>query len=197
MSTHGLAQNFVRVFYTVAGQAHSLTRQIHNYIPPSPGHDYGQMQRWDATIEEADSVMEAEITAWADLFCTDATFASVFWYYQDIDANPPTLMAAKNIDIDGTMAIVAGEEHLGVMVQFNFLTLTGYPMKLAFMEANSRNAYNKITDYSVLTADEQAQVDYSLSIQSNWASRDDQRAYLWRSRTCTLNKALRRRRNMI
>jgi hypothetical protein len=193
----GLAPNFVRVFYTVAGFVHVLTRQLHIYIVPSPTHIYGQLTRWDDTTEDADTVMEAEITAWADLFTTDASFNSMFFYTQETDTAQPVLRAAKNISIPGTMAIVAGEEHLGVMVQFNFLTLTGDRMKLAFMEANSRNAYQKITNYTELTADEQTQVDYTLSDATNWASRDDSKPYIWRSRTCTLNRALRRRRGFI
>lgn len=188
---------FVKVFYTVAGLIHVATRQVHEYIDPDTLHTYGQFRRWDGTVEDADSVMEAEITAWADLFCTDAEFTSIFFYTQDVAPALPVLKAAKTISIPGTMTITAGEEHLGVQVQFNFLTLTGYAMKLSFMEANSRNAYNKITTYDDLTADEQAQVDYTLSDATNWASKDDQRPYIWRSRTCTLNKAIRRRRGMI
>jgi len=191
-----IAPYFARVFYTVANIPHVMTLPLHLYTPPATGHAFGQVTRWDATVEDADTVLEAKLTAWADLFTTDAEFNSIFFYTQATPAVEPILRAAKNISIPGTMTITAGEEHLAVQVTFNFLTTSGQKFRRQLMEANSRNAYTKITDYSTLTADEQALVDETLADSAVWAARDDTQPYIWRSRTCTLNDKLRKERRM-
>lgn len=171
-----------------------MNAPLRAYDPPPAGGAYGEVTLWDDSVEDADTNMEAKVTAWADLFTTDANFNALFWYTMAEPTADPVLKAAKNIDIDGTMTITAGEEHLTVQVTFNFLDTAGNKIKRQFMEANSRNAYAKITVFGELTADEQALVTEMLATTTPFASYHNLRPYIWRSRTCTLNEKLRRER---
>ena len=184
---------FAHIFYTVKDFVHVKTVPFKEYVPPSVGHAYGQLVRWDATVEDADTVLEAKITSWADLFTTDAEFNSMFFYTQS-PGGPPLLQAAKNISIAGTKAIVTGEEYLAVQKTFNFLATDGDKFRMQFMEASSRNAYQKFTDYTLLIADEQAIVDEVVAMSAVWASRTGARPYIWRSMTTTLNEKIRKAR---
>lgn len=192
-----IAPYFVRVFYTVNQFVHVMTLPLHLYTSPSTGHSKGQVGLWDSTTEDADTNLEAKLTAWADLFTTDAEFNSAFWYTQATPADEPILRAAKVFSIPGTMTITPGEEHLAVQVTFNFLTTSGAKFRHQFMEANSRNAYSKITDYAELTADEQNLVDEALLASTPFAARDDTEVLIWRSRTVTMNSKLRKARRFV
>lgn len=194
MTVHSLYPAFARVLYTVADFPHVMERQFHSYDAPVGGHPYGQTTRWDGVQEDADGTVEAFLTTLADLYTTDANFNSILFYTMASPTDEPILRAAKTIDIDGTMTINAGEEHLTVQVSFNFLDTDGGQSRVVLMEANSRNAYQRISAPSSLTVDEQTLVDYFISDDNIWASRDDARPVLWRARTATLNKKLRRAR---
>lgn len=188
---------FVQVFQSTAGLIHVETHLLHNYTPPSVGHTYGQVELWDASVEEADTNMEAKLTAAADLFTVETEYNSMLWYTQVDAVTPPLLRAGKLISIPGTIAVVAGEEYQAIQVQFNFLTDTGARFKAVFMEASSRNAYSKINDYSALTTDEKALVDERLALTTPFAAQDGSQPLIWRSRTCTENNKLRKERRFV
>jgi len=190
----GLYPAFVRVFYTVDGLVHVMTRQLHSYTVPDEGHPYGQITRWDTVTQDADEIVEALLEAWADLFTTDMSFNSMFFYTLSTPTAEPLLRAAKNVSIAGDIAIVAGDEYHAVQVTFNFLSTSGSKLRIQLMEASSRNAYAKITDLSDLEAAETVLVGTILDASGFLAARDESQGYIFRSRTCTLNAKMRKER---
>jgi len=194
MAAGSLYPGFARAFYTVANLPHVMTLPLRAYDPPPAGGSYGQVTLWDDTVEDADTNLEAKITGWADLFTTDANFSTIFWYTMASPTAEPILAAAKNIDIDGTYAITAGEDYLTVQTTFSFLDTAGNKVKRSFMEATSRNTFEKFTNRSLLTADEDAVVAEMLAVTTPFASYHNLRPYIWTSMTRTLNEKLRRER---
>jgi len=190
----GLYPAFVRIFYTVDGLVHVMTRQLHTYIVPDEAHPYGQVTRWDAVTQDADDILEALLDGWADLFTTDMSFNSMFFYTLATPTSEPLLRAAKNLAIAGSIAIVTGDEYHAVQVTFNFLSTSGSKLRIQLMEASSRNAYAKITDLGDLEAAETVLIGTVLDSTGFLAARDESQGYIFRSRTCTLNAKMRKER---
>lgn len=153
------------------------------------GADYGSFLAWDASSVDAETMIDAFVTAEAEFFPTTVNFSS--WEIYDLASptSPPFIRRAKNIDVDGVVATPGWTK--AVQITWSLKTDLGGDIKYVMLDAATGGSFDKITSASV-TAEQTAFLDLVQDDANGFAGRDGGQPYFFQQITYTLSDELRK-----
>jgi hypothetical protein len=183
-----LSPAFVKIFYNSVFAPHV---QIVGTNTWNPGTDLGDFEAWSGSPVQADTMIEAFITAEAQFFPNTVTFTGYEIYtLADTLGAIPLLVGAKNVSITGDVTPGAGIQQEATQATWSFKSTTGKPSKVVMLDV-------AVTDFSLITSaslsiDEQSFIDEYTGVGNAWAARVTSRPFFFKQIAYTLNEKLRR-----
>lgn len=153
------------------------------------GGAFGQFLAWDATQADAETMLDAFVTAEAEFFPTTVHFTSWEIFDLDTDTTPPLLVRAKNIAIDGTVATPGWSK--AAQAVWSFKTDLGGDVFYDMLDVATLNVFDKITS-ATASADENAFIALVTDSANGFAGRDNGKPNFFLQIAFGLNSKLRR-----
>jgi len=154
----------------------------------SGGGDFGQFLAWDASHVDAETMVDAFVTAEAEFFPATVNFDSWEIYDLATDTTPPLLVRAKNIDIPGTL--VGALWSKATQAVWSFKTDLGGDVFYDMMDVGV-SSFEKQTS-ATSSADQIAFIDIVTAETNGFAGRDNGRPNFFLQISYGLNSKLRR-----
>lgn len=181
---------FPSYFVVNSNSVHGYHRQT---VPTSKwtngGGAFGQFLAWDATQADAETMIDAFITAEAEFFPTTYTFTS--WEIFDLDTptTSPLLVRAKNVSIAGTVATPGWTK--AAQAVWSFKSNLGGDIFYDMLDVATLNSFDKITS-ATASADQIAFIDLVTDDANGFAGRDNGQPNFFLQIAFGLNSKLRR-----
>jgi hypothetical protein len=170
-----------------------MTLPARAWIDTTPGDPTGSMENWDGDTITVQDMMDAFLTAMAELFLASTLINGYsVWTYADPDADP-VFRAAESLSITGTSTSV--NQAKAVQTTYSMLDTEGEVVKLTTLDAPVVS-FERFVGLSALTADEAAWVNIFASVEWAFSSRNGAKPNIFRQRSSTLNEKLRREYHM-
>lgn len=187
MAQYTLFPSFVQVYYHSQYGPHVMTLPTLQW---SPGAGQGAFETWDLASISADTMIEAFVTAWAELFTDDSEFDYyAIWNYPDEDSLP-VQVAYNTLAIPGGQ-VAATQNTKAVELTVTWACSGGFILKTVGLDAIGSANFQKVgvTGILALIPDIVAEVTGS---GNGWASRAGTQPIFGKQIAYTLNEKLRR-----
>lgn len=181
-----LFPSYFKLYYTSAFGVHVQTVPTTQWSPSAS--PYGEFEAWSGGVADAETMIDAFVTAEADFFPTTVNFNTWEIYNFPDEDSLPLLVAAKNIDVDGT--VVSPGNAQATQATWTFKTTLGNVFRIQQMDV-AVGSFAKITS-AATSVDQIAFIGLVTDEDAGFSGRDNARPLLFRQISYTLNEKLRR-----
>jgi len=187
MTQFSLFPSFVQVFYHSQYGPHVMTLPTLQW---SAGADQGDFANWFPGSVDADSMITAFVTAWADLFTDDTEFDYYSIFNYPDEESLPEQVAFGTLAIPGGQ-VAAAQNTKAVQITISWACVGGFLLKTVALDAIGSAQFEKIGVTGIIALIPDI-VDEITGVTNGWASRAGTQPLFGKQIAYTLNEKLRR-----